>query len=503
MAARYTETFYASGLMNATLPTEGAADPYGLAGCICGEHRVEVLLDANGSGLVYRGAHVATKERVAIKVLRPEGDRAAFLARFADAMASIAPVQSPDIVAVKSHGEIVSPRTNETLPFVVHEWIDGTLLSAYLAERRERRMPGRTFVDTLDLVETAALALAEAHACAVVHRDVRPANLILARLRNGTHLRVLDLGIAPVLGAPHPDSTSPEQRDGGLVGPWTDIRALVLVLVELMKGDRVSEPRAAVASLDLPRGVADLLLRAVADDPHERPAHLGMFWSALRDLSRSHVASDVAFAPTDATEEVAERVQRMRAELGRQSTPSPFTGTMLMVGGSNSTPLRQLEPSPPSQPEEPPGSTAPLALPALPASLSEPGPHQAPPVSPHAMSIGLAAPIIVPNLAGASPLASSIGPQNQPLTFAMPAVTPPRPPTPQPFSPHAMHAPPPPSAMPGSHLAPRLPSVPPPAQQSAPALPGPGRQVFLLGLGIGVIATVVILTLVYLLVIQR
>lgn len=486
--------------MNATLPTEGAADPYGLVGSLCGEHRVEVLLDANGNGLVYRGAHVTTKERVAIKVLRPDGERAAFLARFADAMASIASVHSPDIVAVKESGHVTSPRTGETLPFLVYEWIDGTLLSAYLAERRERRMPGRTFVDTLDLVETAALALAEAHACGVVHRDVRPSNLILARLRNGTHLRVLDLGVARVLGAPHPDSTAPEQRDGGLVGPWTDIRALVLVLLEVMKGDRVTDPRAAVATIDLPKGVAELLLRGVANEPRDRPAHLGVFWTGLRDLSRSHVASDVALAPTDATEEVSERVQRMRAELGRQSTPSPFTGTMLMVGGSNSTPLRQLEASPPSQ-EEPPGSTAPLALPALPASLSEPSSPHSPPVSPHAMSIGLASPIIVP-LPGssASPLASSIGPQNQPVvTFAMPVVTPHRPPTPQPFVPHA---PPPPSAMPGSHLAPRLPSVPPPAQQSAPALPGVGKQVFLLGLGIGVLVTVVVLAIVYAVVIH-
>lgn len=485
--------------MNATLPTEGAADPYGLVGSLCGEHRVEVLLDANGSGLVYRGAHVTTKERVAIKVLRPDGDRAAFLARFEGAMAGLGPVRIPDVVATKEHGTIIAPRSGETVPFLVNEWIDGTLLSAYLAERRERRMPGRTFVDTLDLVETAALALAEAHANGIVHRDVRPSNLILARLRNGTHLRVLDLGLGQVVATP-PEYAAPEQRDGGLVGPWTDIRALVVVLLEVMKGDRVTEPRAVIPTLELPKGVAELLLRGVADDRHERPAHLGVFWSGLRDLSRSHVASDVALAPTDATEEVAERVQRMRAELGRQSTPSPFTGTMLMVGGSNHTPLRPLEAPPSSPQEEAPGSTAPLALPALPASLSEPSSPVSPPVSPHAMSIGLASPIIVPLPASASPLASSIGPQNQPVvTIAMPAVSAPRPPTPQPFVPHA----PPPSAMPGSHLAPRLPSVPPPAHPSAPALPGVGKHVFLLGLGIGVLFTVVVLAVVYAVVIQH
>ena len=472
--------------MNATIPTDGAADPYGLVGSLVGGHRIEVLLDASGRGLLYRGANAATKERVAVKVLRlPDGaDRAALLARFADEMRALTSVAegNADIVALRASGEITAPRTGEILPFLVYEWVEGTLLGTHLAERRERKMPGRNLHDTLDLVETAALAIAHAHAAGVVHRDVRPGNLILARLRNGTHLRVLDFGVARTLGIVDPDYAAPEQLSSqrGLAGPWTDIRALVLVVLEVMTGERPRDPRAVIGSLDLPKGLADLFLRAVADDPHDRPAHAGFFWSSVREISRTHVESTIALAPTDA-DEASERIQQMRRDIAASrpsSTPSPFTGTMLMVGAPNGS-IRALDV------EEAPGSTAPLAMP-VPAP-AEPA-HV---ISPHAMSIGMA-----------SPLASSIGLGNpqSPVTFAMPAAPAQVPmkqlPTPQPFSP-----PVPPSVLPqnlahvphGLQLPASMthnPSAPPPP-------PGIGSRVFLLGLAVGISVTVAILAVIY------
>jgi len=477
--------------MNATIPTDGAADPYGLVGCLVGGHRIELLLDTSGYGLLYRGASAATKERVAVKVLRPPdgADRAALLARFADEMRALPSLAegNADIVGLRASGEITSPRTGEVLPFLVYEWVDGTLLGTHLAERRERKMPGRNLHDALDLVETAALAIAHAHAAGVVHRDVRPSNLILARLRNGTHLKVLDFGVGRTLGVIDPDYAAPEQISSqrGLAGPWTDIRGLVLVLLEVMTGERPRDPRAVIGSLDLPKRLAELFLRAIADDPHERPAHAGFFWSSVREISRTHVESAIALAPTDA-DDASEKIQQMRRDIAASrpsSTPSPFTGTMLMVGAPNGS-IRALDV------EEPPGSTAPLAMP-VPAP-AEPPAHA---ISPHAMSIGMA-----------SPLASSIGLGNpqSPVTFAMPAAQAPAPvpmkplPTPQPFS-----LPAPPSVFPqnlahvphGLQLPASMtshPSAPPP---SAP--PGIGSRVFLLGLAVGVSVTVAILTVLY------
>ena len=474
-----TETFYASPPMNVTVPTDGAADPYGLVGAVVGGHRVEVLLDAGGRALLYRGASVATNERVAIKVLRPPFD----LARFADEMRPLGALAegNSDIVALRASGEVLAPRTGETLPFLVYEWVDGTLLGTHLGERRERKMPGRSLHDTLDLLETAALAIAHAHSAGIVHRDVRPSNLILARLRNGTHLKVLDFGLAQTLGAVPPEYAAPEQlSQRGLVGPWTDIRALTLVLLEVMTGDRPHDPRALVPTLELPKGLHDLFLRALAEDPHDRPAHAGFFWSSVREISRTHVASAIALAPTDA-DEASERIRNMRAEIANRqsSTPSPFTGTMLMVGAPNGA-IRALDV------EEGPGSTAPLAMPV---AASEPG-HA---ISPHAMSIGMA-----------SPLASSIGigaPQS-PVTFAMPAAPPKQLPTPQPFSPPGPQSAHPPNMAHVPHgLQPRMPaasgprpSAPPPSSVVSPAA---GRTGFLLGLAVGVGLTVVILAVLY------
>ena len=491
-----TETFYASRPMNVTVPTDGAADPYGLVGTVVGGHRIEVLLDANGSGLVYRGASVATRDRVAIKVLRPVGDVdwTALLARFADEMRALPALAegNADIVALRASGELTAPRTGEVLPFLVYEWIDGTLLGTHLAERRERKMPGRSLEDALDLVETAARALAHAHEAGVVHRDIRPSNLILARLRNGTHLKVLDFGVAQTLGAVPPEYAAPEQiSQRGLVGPWTDIRALTLVVLEVMAGgDRPRDPKALVPTLELPKGLVELFLRALAEDPHERPAHAGFFWSSARELSRTHVQSSIALAPTD-SDEASDRIKSMRVEIANRqsSTPSPFTGTMLMVGAPNGE-IRALDV------EETPGSTAPLAMP-VPAPASAPvsvvAETPAHIISPHAMSIGLA-----------SPLASSIGlgsPQS-PVTFPMPASPPAHPmklPTPQPFSPPAAQ-----SAMPtnlahvphGMQRVPnpsiRQPSAPPPPPAETSGSPG-----FLLGLAVGVSVTVALLAALY------
>src|SRR5262249_26978187 len=132
-------------------------------------------------------------------------------------------------------------------------------LAADLEERRARGSKGRSLHEAMDVLEGGARALAHAHAVGIVHRDVRPSNLMLAHIRGTTRLKLLDLGIAKIISddppigfAPivttvdgeelcSPSYGAPEQfsADVGQLGAATDVYSLALVLLELMTGGRV------------------------------------------------------------------------------------------------------------------------------------------------------------------------------------------------------------------------------------------------------------------------
>jgi serine/threonine-protein kinase len=154
------------------------------------------------------------------------------------------------------------------------------------------RSEGRLPVDrTLDLVEQAAAALQVAHDGGVVHRDVKPGNLLL---RPDGRLSVTDFGIAHAAGAAALTRTgqvvgtasylSPEQASGRPVSPATDLYALGVVAYECLSGDRPFERDDPVAVLlahlqtpppplppDVPAPVAELVHRLLAKDPADRP----------------------------------------------------------------------------------------------------------------------------------------------------------------------------------------------------------------------------------------
>ena len=164
-------------------------------------------------------------------------------------------------------------------------------------------------------LEPAASALGTAHAQSIAHRDVKPANLFLANVGGKRALKVLDFGIAKVLSEPDvalafeatgaslqaftPRYAAPEQFDRrfGATGPWTDVFALALIVVEVVSGKSALEgdtPQLFVASSNIlhrptlrARGVDEgvaveaVLARALAVDPKERYPTATAFWSAL------------------------------------------------------------------------------------------------------------------------------------------------------------------------------------------------------------------------------
>lgn len=308
-----------------------AVDALGLVGTTSPPIRFEACVDSGGFALVYRARHLSLDTEVAVKCLRiahlgelNDEIRTSLFGRFRDETKILYRLSQGclDIVRCIGSGEVTAPATGEQTPYMILEWLDGYSLSADMKSRRERGQPGRTLGECIELLDSAANALAYAHEQGVVHRDVKPGNLFFARTPAGVRLKVLDFGFAKILqdeaiglrpsvetgvgvhfcspsyGAP--EQFSPQQ---GAVGPWTDVYALTLVILELMKGAKIrpastladgflkaidpatGSPRASALGLHVSRAVEELLARGVAQSPLERPRDAGAFWSALKELA--------------------------------------------------------------------------------------------------------------------------------------------------------------------------------------------------------------------------
>ncbi|MGC9671264.1 protein kinase domain-containing protein [Planosporangium sp. 12N6] len=252
-----------------------------------GRYRLVERLGAGGMSVVWRAHDEVLNRQVAIKVL------AATLAADADSRAMIraeaqaaARLSHPHITGVYDYGESTTG-DGETVPYVVMELISGRTLAERLAGGP---MPWRA---ALRVGAEVAAALAAAHARGLVHRDVKPANIMLT----ASGVKVVDFGIAAVAGEtgePRPDGTvlgtpaylAPERLDGGPVRPASDVYALGLLLYRALAGGMPwtaetttqminanvqVEPRPLPAITGLPDGVTELCLRCLAKNPSDRP----------------------------------------------------------------------------------------------------------------------------------------------------------------------------------------------------------------------------------------
>ena len=203
----------------------------------------------------------------------------------------------------------------EGRPFIVMEHLAGGSLEDRL--RQEGAQPPER---VLEWLEQAAAAVDAAHRHGVVHRDVKPANLLLSERGE---LRVADFGIASATGMDSMTMTgtvlgtagylSPEQALGERVGPASDIYALAVVAFELLSGERPFEnesttaeaaahvnapvPSIAARSQGLPQGLDRVFQRALAKDPRERPRSAGEFVAELRAALSGSLATTRVLAP--------------------------------------------------------------------------------------------------------------------------------------------------------------------------------------------------------------
>ena len=255
-------------------------------------YRLDDLIAVGGMGEVWRGTDQRLGRSVAVKVLRPgAATQEAFLERFRVEARNSALLQHPNIVTVHDFGE------GRESAYLVMELVEGEPLSAVLA-RRGALPPD----EASDMLQQAAFALQAAHDAGVVHRDVKPANIVVDA---DGYARLTDFGISKsaagsqltqtgeVLGTAH--YLSPEQLQGESAGPASDIYSLAVVGYELLTGSRPFQGESLVATAlahvgqpapPLPESIPDPLnttvMAGLAKRPEDRPDSAAAFAEALR-----------------------------------------------------------------------------------------------------------------------------------------------------------------------------------------------------------------------------
>lgn len=263
---------------------------------IADRYELEELLGSGGHSSVYRAHDTLLERHVALKVLHDH-----FLAdevqveRFRREARAVAQLSHPNIVSVIDRGE------RDGRQFIVFEHVDGDDLKELV--QRVGPLPERR---ALGIALQVAHALAFAHRQGLVHRDVKPQNIILSR---SGEVKVTDFGIArdldvkgatqtgAVLGTS--DYIAPEQARGDAVDARTDVYSLGVVLYELLTGEvpfrgdnfiavamrHVTEPPPSVRAVraEVSERVDAVLRRAMAKEPHERQGSMDELIDDLED----------------------------------------------------------------------------------------------------------------------------------------------------------------------------------------------------------------------------
>lgn len=199
-----------------------------------GRYRIEKLLGAGGMANVYKATDMKENRPVAVKVLRAEFmNNADLVRRFKNESKAISVLDHPNIV------KVYDINITEKLSYIVMEYVEGITLKDYMNYRKQPL----TVKETMHFVRQTLLALQHAHEKGIVHRDVKPQNIML--LQNGS-IKVMDFGIArfsrsenqtvtdKAIGSVH--YISPEQAKGDVTDAKADIYSVGVMMYEMLSG---------------------------------------------------------------------------------------------------------------------------------------------------------------------------------------------------------------------------------------------------------------------------
>jgi len=413
-----------------------------------GKYRIVRLLGEGGMGRVYEAEHTSVGRRFAVKLLRRHlAANEQALLRFRREARAAGALENEHIAAVLDFD--AAP---DGAPFLVMEYLEGRSLGQLLAE--EGPLPLSRAANALLQV---CRGLEAAHAAGILHRDLKPDNLFVTRRADGSEqLKILDFGIAKLLGesgdaAPihtgaaigTPFYMAPEQvRGDATLDERVDVYALGVIFYELLSGQKphpgdsgntvlahvLTQPPVPLDELcpRLPRAVVDLVHRALAFEPRDRPASVRALARelegllppevnrehgriALRTAEASPRAGSLATAPTLPTADSSAVSSRIEAPPVRRSRTKLWLAAAALASVASVFAFRA---GPWTRaPEAPSGLGAPTApeMPSAPAlsapATPEPGPPPASasepsPAEPAASASGVAAPEKAPSAAG-------------------------------------------------------------------------------------------------------
>jgi len=248
-------------------------------------YRLDDRIALGGVGEVWRGTDLVLRRVVAVKLLQPEyAQDEECLARFRAEGRHAALLSHPNIAQVYDYAEKAPPVPD----FLVMELVDGQSLARLLAGGPMG--PART----MGIVAQTARGLQAAHAAGLVHRDIKPGNLMVGR---DDHVKITDFGIAQVAGTARLTRTgtlvgtaaylAPERADGGRATPASDLYSLGVVAYECLTGQApfggeslavaLAHLQQAIPPLppSVPAAVAALVTELTAKDPAARPPSAG------------------------------------------------------------------------------------------------------------------------------------------------------------------------------------------------------------------------------------
>ena len=274
-----------------------------------GRYRVDSRIARGGMATVYLGTDTRLDRTVALKIAHPElandGD---FVRRFIDEARSVARLSSPNVVAVYDQG------SDGDILFLAMEYVPGRTLRALLTERG--RLSPR---ESLDLIEGVLTGLAAAHQAGIVHRDVKPENVLIT----ASHaVKVADFGLARAAARASRTKTgmiigtaaylAPEQVSHGASDARTDVYATGVMLFELLtgvqphRGESALEvahkhvdnavPAPSSVTPGLPPALDALVALATSRDPELRPADASQFLQAISEVRRGRPIAGVPAA---------------------------------------------------------------------------------------------------------------------------------------------------------------------------------------------------------------
>ncbi|MDL9981403.1 Stk1 family PASTA domain-containing Ser/Thr kinase [Microbacterium candidum] len=277
------------------MSTSQSFDPL-IGRLVDGRYRVRARIARGGMATVYVATDLRLERRVALKVMHGHlSDDAVFQSRFIQEARAAARLADPHVVNVFDQGQ------DDDMAYLVMEYLPGITLRELLREQRRLSVP-----QAVTIMDAVLSGLSAAHRAGIIHRDVKPENVLLAE---DGRIKIGDFGLARAASANTATGQqllgtiaylAPELVTRGTADARSDIYALGIMLYEMLTGEQPykgeqpmqiayqhatdSVPRPSVKNPGVPEQLDELVLWATEKDPDERPADAGAMLDRLREI---------------------------------------------------------------------------------------------------------------------------------------------------------------------------------------------------------------------------